>query len=269
MLVVHATPLPEGDEDEVVIAIRREKLASAWGTMQSCDAALWTDVCDLYAMVVAVDRNPTKFADNEELVAEVTQAKMLMQNAELLAAVETIESFNPENWKQETNPTCIRHGSMLMLHQHTTNEAPLEAKMHHLQHDEAWELMNNTDKTKWTEACHYHEEQNKAELVKKEKLEAALWVMQNFNSKLWGKRSSDFPKSMKHAATFTVHKHWDFSEESIDPSYKIHRKRLDDAWQTMKETDQQEWLNACKTHEGFVKKYSALPVRNGVVTHAA
>eukprot|EP01083_Nonionella_stella_P048836 130352_1 len=100
------------DEDvEIEVCIRRKSLADAWGVMQSCDTELWTDVCDLYSMVVAYDLDPSKYEGMDYVQAEVAEAKAVMEKAELLAAVEIIESYNQEEWKQETAPSCVRRGS--------------------------------------------------------------------------------------------------------------------------------------------------------------
>ena len=270
VLAVRAKPIPEAlAAEELAIEIRREKLASAWSMMQSCDTDLWTDVCNLYALVVAAEKDISK-----NVITEVAEAKDLMQNAKLLSAVETIESFHIEEWKQETNPACVRRGSSLMVHEHESSETPPEAQVRHVQHAEAWELMKKCDNAQWAAACRYNEEQNKASIAKREKLDAACWVLQDFNTQIW-ERPKDLPKSMnKHAACLTVHRTTPRASESNegvdnDPVYQTHRRCLIEAWGTMKDTDQGDWLKACKAHEDFVMNIRASPVRNGVGSHAA
>lgn len=274
IMAVHARPVPSEKEDDVAdqVCIRRKKLADAWSVMQSCDTDLWADVCSLYTMVVAVEQDPVKFEGMAYVRGEVAEARALMQNAELLSAVETIEAYNQEEWTQDKSPSCVRRGSSLMVHEHHSKETSLEARVRHLEHAEAWQTMRTVDKGKWTAACLYHEEQNNAEIAKREKLDAACWIMQDFNSKVWTTEKV-FLKSMKHAATLTVHA--PTSESENDPVYQTHRQRLIYAWQTMKEADQKEWLGACKAHEDFVVEGTAgitrtqASVRNGVGQHAA
>ena len=119
MLAVHARPLPEDkneDDPDVIILIRRKKLSLAWETMQSCDPQLWVDVCSLYAMIKAVEQDEKKFQGVENLLEEVAEAKTLMRNAEILGAVETIESYRQEEWYNESSPCRIRRGSMVVVH---------------------------------------------------------------------------------------------------------------------------------------------------------
>jgi hypothetical protein len=84
ILAVHARPLPEEDGDvDVDIFMRRKKLSEAWDLMKSVDGDLWTEVCRLYSMVVAVDQNREKFQD-QSIIDDVAEAKLLMRNAEIL-----------------------------------------------------------------------------------------------------------------------------------------------------------------------------------------
>ncbi|KAL7443000.1 hypothetical protein ACHAXH_008882 [Discostella pseudostelligera] len=170
VLAVRARPIPDesftGDDDDytVEVFIRRKKLAAAWELMKSCDVDLWTDVCDLYALIVAVEQNPSKFEDYTQVQTEVVEAKALMHNAELLRAVETIEEYNEGEWAQEQSRACVRRGSLMVVHEHHHDvETRLEAKVRHLEHAHAWELMKSCDKDKWAAVCHYHEEQRKSE----------------------------------------------------------------------------------------------------------
>ena len=87
MLAMHARSIPEECSEN--FCIRRKKLSKVWRMMQSCDADLWTDVCDLYAMVVAVEQDPVNFEGVEYVLCEVAEAKALMQNVEHLSAIET------------------------------------------------------------------------------------------------------------------------------------------------------------------------------------
>jgi hypothetical protein len=170
LLAVRARPIPDetftGDDDDytVEVCIRRKKLAAAWGLMKSCDVDLWTDVCDLYALIVAVEQNPGKFEDYAQVRIEAAEAKALMHNAQLLRAVETIEDYNEGEWAQEQSRACVRRGSLMVVHEHHHDaETRLEAKVRHLEHAHAWELMKSCDKDKWAAVCHYHEEQRKSE----------------------------------------------------------------------------------------------------------
>jgi len=264
MLAVHARPIPEECSENV--CIRRKKLSEAWSMMQSCYADLWTDVCDLYAMVVAVEQDPVKFEGVKYVLHEVAEAKALMQNAELLSAVETIESYKQEEWKQDQSPSCVRRTSMLMVHEHHSDESQIEARVRHLEHAEAWQKMKSCDNDEWAAACLYHEEQNKSKIAKCEKLDAACWVMQDFDSKAW---TSEFPKSMKHASSLIVRAPSVPESESNDQIYQTHRQMLTEAWETMKEANQKEWTNACRAHEEFVMSGTSdiirpqMPIRNG------
>jgi len=279
VLAVHARPIPDelssNDEDDVAIevCIRRKKLSEAWSIMQACDGDLWTDVCDLYSMVVAVEENPSKFEGVTYVLKEVAEARALMRNAELVYAVETIEAYNQDEWKQEKSPSCVRRGSLMVVHEeeHRHAETQLEARVRHLEHADAWQKMTSCNKDAWAAACNFHEEQNKAEVAKREKLDAACWVMQDFDSKEWSSQKV-LPKAMRHAATLTVHSPKPLESERNDEAYKTHRERLLQAWQTMKGVDQKEWLSACKAHEEFVMKgfpKRAAPKRNGVGGMAA
>lgn len=277
VLAVHAHPVPEespknDDEVAVNVFIRRKRLSDAWETMQSCDPELWTDVCNLYSMVAAMDQDPLAFDGVEYVFHEVAEAKALMQHAELLAAVETIEAYKQEEWKQEQSPACVRRGSLLVVHENQTEETPVEAQVRHIEHAEAWNKMKSCDKDEWIAACRYHEEKNKIETTKREKLEAAAWVMQDFNAKAWKNDVAAHRHMAKHAATLAVHI---TEDESNDPAYQTHRRRLVEAWETMKAADKNDWNCACKKHEdimaagltGMTSNHKA--VRNRVGTHAA
>ena len=160
---------------------------------------------------------------------------------------------------------------------HHTDETAIEARVRHLEHAQAWQKMKDADPKEWQSACRYHEERNKSKMAKREKLDAACWVLQDFDAAVVEDGPVErrvFPKSMKHAACLTVHA--PFSKEPDDPVYRTHRQRLLEAWETMKETDQKEWQSACKEHEKFVmgntltgitRKHA--PVRNGVGNRAA
>lgn len=282
VLAVHARPVPAEDaqdDDDVAVEVflRRKKLSEAWSIMKSCDSDLWTDVCDLYAMIVAVEEDPAKFEGIEYVLSEVAEAKALMRNAELLAAVETIESYNQEEWKQGSSLQCVRRGSQLVVHddEHHAETDPMEARLRHLEHAEAWQKMKTCDREKWAAACRYHEEQNKTKIAQAEKLDAACWVLQDFDSNSWTSErlgQKKYPKSMRHAALLTTHAPTARETESNDPVYETHRKRLLEAWQTMKEADPKDWTNACKEHERFVTSSITGPrvaARNGVGGRAA
>lgn len=166
VLTVRARPIPEesfsGDDDDftVEVFIRRKKLAASWWLMKSCDIGLWADICDLYALIVAVEQNQDKFGNDTQVV----EAKILMHNAELLRAVETIEAYNEGKWTQEISPACVRRGSLMGVYEHRDDdETRLEAKVRHVEHANAWELMKSCDKDTWAAVCHYHEEQRKLE----------------------------------------------------------------------------------------------------------
>ena len=272
LLAVHARPVPtEKDDDvEVQVCLRRKKLAEAWEVMQSCETDLWTEVCSLYTMVVAVEQDPSKSEGVEYALSEAAEARAVMNQAELLSAVETIEAYKQEEWKQEESSSCVRRGSMLMVHDHHNVESDLEARVRHLEHAEAWLKMKSCEKNLWAAACRWHEEQIKSKIAKREKLDAACWIMQDYNTKIWTSQKV-LPKSMnKHAATLTVHA--PVVESVTDPAYQAHRQRLIDAWDTMKGAGQKEWLSACKAHEDLLMKGTNIKrkqVRNGVGSHAA
>jgi hypothetical protein len=275
MLAVRSRPLPDESLSEIAVevCIRRKKLSEAWSTMQACDPDLWTDICDLYTMIAAVEEDPSKFEGIQYVLDEVEEAKTLMHNAAILSAVETIEAFKQEEWKQDQSPACVRRGSLLMVHDHQSEETPIEARVRHVEHAEAWQKMKSCDKEKWAAACHYHEEQNKSEMAKHEKLDAAVWVLQEFTSKADPSKSDDIHQKAKHAAVFNAPP---VPEDEInDPVYQSHKKRLVEAWAAMKEADPKDWLNACKEHEALIMPASAgitrskEPVRNSVVNHAA
>jgi len=106
-------------------------------------------------------------------------------------------------------------------------------------------------------------------MAKREKLDAACWVMQDFNTQVWTKYKV-FPKSMRHAASLTART---APTEDDGKVYETHRKRLLEAWETMKATDQKEWLSACKAHEDEITKDVGVGIdsakRNTVCNHAA
>mmetsp|Transcript_10310 Transcript_10310/g.20679 ORF Transcript_10310/g.20679 Transcript_10310/m.20679 type:complete len:348 (+) Transcript_10310:75-1118(+) len=288
MLAVHARPLPEDrneDDPDVSILIRRKKLSLAWEMMQSCDPQLWVDVCSLYAMIKAVEQDEKKFQGVENLLEEVAEAKTLMRNAEILGAVETIESYRQEEWYNESSPCRIRRGSMVVVHdEHHDVETVTENKVRHLEHAEAWQKMKSCNKDEWTAACHYHEEYQKHMIV--EKLKAAVWVIQDYNESKWSTevlRRHSLPSSMRHAATLVTL----VDDFATDEEYKAHKKRLIEAWQIMKEANPKEWTKACKSHEedllskGLTKEAAAptgfghglmrieAPARNGISGIAA
>ncbi len=175
VLTVRARPIPEesfsghNDDFPVEVFIRHKKLVAAWRLMKSCDIGLWADVCDLYALIVAVEQNPGKFENCTQVLNEVAEAKLLMQNAELLRAVETIEAYNEEEWTQEPSPACVRRGSLMVMHKHRDDdETRLESKVRHVENANAWELMKSCDKDTWAAVCHYHEEECKLEKGKRQ-----------------------------------------------------------------------------------------------------
>jgi hypothetical protein len=282
MLAVHARPLPEDNNEDVNILIRRKKLSDAWETMQSCDPKVWVDVCSLYAMIKAVEQDEKKFEGIEYVLEEVAEAKMLMRIAEMLGAVETIESFRQEEWSNETSPCCVRRGSMVVVHnEHQDAETITEAKVRHAEHADAWRKMKSCNKDEWTAACRYHEEYNKRMIAQHEKLDAAVWTIQDYNESKWSSetlRHHSLPSSMRHAASLVTR----IDAPVKDEEYNEHKKRLVQAWQTMKEAGPEEWAKACKSHEEDLMKGGAAltsfghgimrihpPVRNGVSVTAA
>ncbi|KAL7535777.1 hypothetical protein ACHAXR_008435 [Thalassiosira sp. AJA248-18] len=278
MLAVHAHPVPEDqmeDDIEVDVLIRRKKLSDAWSIMKTCEADLWTDVCNLYSMIVAVEQDPSKFGGVADILEEVAEARTLLKNAELVSAVETIEAYNQEEWKQDQTPACVRRGSLLMVHEHHNDETPLDARMRHYEHADAWQKMKSCDKDQWARACNCHEEHNKYIIAKREKLDAACWILQDFDSKAWTNDNEHLRQKAKHAACLTVHAPSAPEDESKDPAHHTHRQRLLEAWETMKEADPMEWSNACKDHEQFVMAGTAGilrthdATRNGIGNHAA
>lgn len=259
MLAVHACPIPNDSSDnkedhDVDIFMRRKKLSAAWELMQSCDTELWTDVCHLYSMVLAVEKDPEQFAENQAILDEVAEARHVMNNAEILAAVETIESFRQEEWSSVQASTAIRHGSELTVHEHHHDESTVEAMVRHREHADAWTKMKTCDKGDWTSACHHHEEYVKKMLAKREMLDAAVWVIQDFNSKNWTSahlQPEEDPhwkaSQIRHGSSLAVHENPlpDFD----DPVYHAHRERLIEAWKIMKQVGSEEWTKACKFHE--------------------
>lgn len=285
MLAVHARPLPEDineDERTVSILMRRKTLYNAWEMMQACDSELWVDVCSLYAMIKAVEQDKEKFEGNEYVLEEVAEAKMLMTNAEILGAVETIESYRQEEWSNEAAPCCIRRGTMVVVHDEHNAETTTETKVRHEEHADAWQKMKSCSKDEWTAACHYHEEYKKSMISQHEKLDTAVRFIQDYNESKWSSETllrHSLPSSMRHAASLVTC----VDGFAGDEEYKVHKKRLTEAWQTMKEASPQEWAKACKSHEEDVfMKGAAAPtscghgrmrikalVRNGVSGTAA
>ena len=286
MLAVASRPTPAGspknqDEVAVDVFIRRNKLSDAWIAMQSCETDLWTDVCDLWHLCVAVDRDPTRFEGLNHIFNEVAEAKACMEYAELLRAVEIIEEYNQEEWKTEQAPACVRRGSLLMVHEtpdhneHHTQETPLDSRVRHFQHAAAWQKMKTAEKDKWAAACLYHEEQNKFEQAKREKLDAACWVLQDFNTKAWTHDIGEEVRTKARRASILTEHEPSAPDECNDPAYETHRKRALEAWDVMKATDPKEWQTACKKHEDFIMEGSVdvvrkhASIRNGVGTQAA
>ena len=259
MLAVHARPVPDETPSDIDVEIfmRRKKLSDVWDMMKSVDGDLWTDVCQLYSMVVAVDQNPEMFKDDQAILDEIAEAKVLMRNAETFAAVETMESFRQEEWSNVQVSTAIRHGSELTVHKHHHDETSIENKVRHLEHANAWEKMHNSDKSLWAAACLYHEEVVKAMAAKKEKLDAAVWVIQDFNTKNWTSAHlapEEDPHwkacQIRRGSTLAVHEH--ATEDFDDPVYHAHRERMIEAWKLMKAVGPKEWIQACKNHEDLL-----------------
>lgn len=264
MLAVHARPQPEDNENEpdVSVLIRRKKLSNAWEMMQSCDPDLWTDVCSLHSMIKAVEQDEKKFDGIEYVLKEVAEAKMLMNIAEILTAVESIEAFRQEEWSNEAASSCIRRGSMVVAHEEHHGETTVEAKVRHAEHAEAWQRMKSCSISEWTAACRYHEECTKRMIARREKLEAAVWVIQDYNSSKWTSENvlhHPLPSSMRHAASLATRV--DASED--DEEQQAHKKKLIDAWQTMKEASLTEWTKACKSHEDIFMKEGSFPTSSG------
>ena len=283
LLAVHARPLPEDTnktDPNVSILIRRKKLSDAWEMMQSCDPQVWVDVCSLYGMIKAVEQGKKKFEGVEYVLEEVAEAKMLMRNAEILGAIETMETYRQEEWSNETSSCCIRRGSMVVVHdEHHDVETATESKVRHAEHAEAWEVMKRCSEVEWTAACHYHEEYQKHFIA--EKLEAAVEVIQDYNGSKWSSevlRRHLLPSSIRHAATLATC----IDDSATNEDYMAHKKSLVEAWQTMKKANPKDWTNACKSHEdklltmGSPRKSFGRgvmrvkdPVRNGVSGTAA
>lgn len=282
MLAVHARPLPEDNEDDpnVSILIRRKRLSRAWKMMQSCDPKLWVDVCSIYAMTKAVEQDKKKFEGVEYVLREVAEAKMLMRNAEILEAVETIENYRQEEWSNEASPSCIRRGSMVVVHdEHHDVETATENKVRHEEHADAWQTMKSCSEYEWTAACHYHEEYQKHMIA--EKLKAAVRVIQDCNESKASEvlQSHLLRSSVRHASTLVT----GVDDCATDEEYKAHKERLIEAWQTMRQANPKDWTNACKSCEEDLQKRGAGapegifwngmrirdPVRNGVSGTAA
>lgn len=273
LLAVHARPVPNSAEDKennaaVEICVRRKKLSEAWKAMQSCDAELWADVCNLYSMVAAVEQNPEKFSEDIMILDEVAEARSLMHRAEILYAVETIKSYDQDEWKdiQETPYIStkwaskqIHRGSLLTVHEHHHDQSPIESKVRHAEHAEAWQKMKDCDKAEWSAACHYHEEIN----AKRMKLDAAVSIIQYFNTANWTSahlRHRVLPASEPHWTATQIHHGASLvvrarplpEPENNDLAYQSHKEKLNDAWETMKKAGSSEWIKACKSHEDFI-----------------
>ena len=247
MLAVHARPLPEEEDIDVNIMTRRKKLAESWELMRSVDRDLWTEVCQLYSMIVAVEENPENVT--EDIVEEVAEAKVLMRNAEVLDAVKTIESFRQEEWSNEQASTAIRHGSELTFHN----------KYHdrHAEHAKAWAIMQSCEQAEWAAACLYNEETIKALAVKRAMLDDAVQVIQDFNSKKWTSAHLAVDEDpcwkasqIRHGSTLAVHE--SPTPDADDPVYQAHREKMIEAWKLMKNVGCHEWIEACKAHEDLV-----------------
>lgn len=258
MLAVHARPVPDESSDiDVDIFMRRKKLSEAWELMKSVDGDLWTDVCHLYSMVVAVDNNAEIFEEDQSILQEVAEAKVLMRNAETLAAVEIIESFRQEEWSNVKTSTAIRHGSELTIRKQHHDESSIESKVRHAEHAQAWQKMHTTDKAEWAAACLYHEEVVKALAAKKERLDAAVWVIQDFSTKNWTSAhlmAEEDPHwkacQIRHGSTLAMHEN--ALPDNDDPVYHAHRERMIDAWKVMTAAGPSAWTEACKSHEDLL-----------------
>ncbi|KAL3787401.1 hypothetical protein HJC23_001798 [Cyclotella cryptica] len=258
MLAVHSRPVPNESSDiDVDIFMRRKKLSEAWELMKSVDGDLWTDVCHLYSKVMAVDQNPSMFTEDQSILEEVAEAKVLMRNAETLAAVETIESFRQEEWSNVNASTAIRHGSELTVHNQHHDESTIENKVRHAEHANAWQKMHSCDKAEWAAACLYHEEVVKAMAAKEERLDAAVWVIQDFNAKNWTSAhliAEEDPCwkacQIRHGSTLAVHEN--AFPGNDDPVYHAHRERMIDAWKVMKAVGSSAWTKACRSHEDLL-----------------
>ena len=268
MLAVHARPLPENDEDvDVNIMTRRKRLAESWKLMKSVDRDLWIDVCQLYSMIVAVDKDPEM--TKEDIVGEAVEAKVLMRNAEILDAVKTIESFRQEEWSNEQASTAIRHGSVLTFHKQHHEESIIEVKVRHAEHENAWAIMQSCKKAEWASACLYHEEAIKAFAAKQEMLDEAVGVIQDFDSKKWTSAHLSVDEDpcwkasqIRHGSTLAVHENP--TSDANDPVYQAHREKMIDAWKLMKKVSCKEWTEACKAHEDIViSTKTAVPIKAG------
>lgn len=260
MLAVHARPVPQEGETgiDVEIFLRRKKLSEAWELMKSVDGDLWTDVCQLYSLVVAVGQNAEMFKDDSTILDDVAEAKVLMRNAKILSYVEIIESFRQEEWSNAEESTAIRHGSELTRYRKERVESVIETKVRHSEHANAWQMMKNCDKVDWTAACLYHEELMKALAAKKEMLDCAVWIIQDFNPNSWTSSHIGVDEDphwrasqIRHGSTLAVHECPPLDVDE-DPSYHTHRERMIEAWKVMKAVRSREWTEACKAHEDFL-----------------
>jgi hypothetical protein len=274
MLAVHARPVPdkpeyEEDDAAVEICVRRKKLADAWKMMQECEAGIWTDVCNLYHMVVSAELDPETFAEDQSILDEVAEARCLMRNAEIISAVEAIKKYDQEEWKDihassymATPWACkqIRRGSLTTVHEQHHEESIVDSKVRHAEHAHAWQIMKTCDCEAWAAACHHHEEYNEVEAVKRQKLDEAVAVIQEFNTGDWTGahlRHKTLPASkphwtatqIRHGATLAVHSLPVPEVEMEDPAHQTHIEKLNEAWKVMKDVGTTEWIKACKTHE--------------------
>jgi hypothetical protein len=174
-----------------------------------------------------------------------------------MVAVETIESFRQEEWSNTQASSAIRHGSELTTHTQYHDESVIEAKVRHAEHANAWQMMHHADKSDWAAACLYHEEVMKAEARKKEMLDAAVWVIQDFNAKNWTSahlEADEDPRwrasQIRHGSTLAVHENPTLDID--DPIYHAHREKMTEAWKIMKKVGSKEWIKACKAHEDLV-----------------
>ena len=271
MLAVHARPMPQEEEADidVEICIRRKKLSEAWKLMKSVDGDLWTDVCRLYSLVVAVGQNAEMYKDEPNILDDVAEAKVLMRNAEILSSVEIIESFRQEEWSNAEESTAIRHGSELTSHRKEQVESVIETKVRHIEHANAWQMMKNCDTADWTAACLFHEELMKALAARKEMLDCAVWIIQDFNPTSWTSSHTEVDEDphwrasqIRHGSTLAVHECPPLDVDE-DPSYHTHRERMIEAWKVMKAVGSKEWTEACKTHEDFLLSQKEMTYKVG------
>ncbi|KAL7465549.1 hypothetical protein ACHAXS_005865 [Conticribra weissflogii] len=289
ILAVRARPTPDvqesdGSEAAIDICIRRKKLSEAWEVMQESDTDVWIEACNLYAKIVDAEQHPEKYADDKALLEEITEAKNLMRNAEILAAVGIIKKYDQEEWKDVhctaygATPWAkkqIRRGSLTTVHEHHHEESTIESRVRHAEHASAWDLMAKCDKVLWQEACHYHEEMNEVAMLKERELEEAVEVIQEFNSRNWTGahlRHKGLPTNkphwtstqIHHGSTLAVHSFPTPELENEVPAHKLHHEKLTKAWEVMREVGQTEWTKACKAHENeYCHDPQDMPVKSG------